>query len=230
MVLEALASPAEVRWVLVGEAYAGTEKGWEIVSRARERGADVQVVPDAEVVRLCATDAPRPVLATVKTPTPQPRPLVDGRYLVVDGVQTPGNLGTLLRSAWAFGLDGAVLGEGTVDPWNGKSIRASAGAVFRLPLLRLPAGFPPRPADGGPAPGLYYADAAGAPVESIAREAGPSPWQLVVGNEVRGVSPRYRKAGQGVAVPIAPDVDSLNAAVAGSLLMYVLARKPAAPR
>lgn len=230
MVLEALASPAEVRWILVGEAYAGTEKGWEVVSRGREQGADIQVVPDAEVVRLCSTDAPRPVLATAKTPPPKALPLDDGRYLVVDGVQTPGNLGTLLRSAWAFGLDGAVLGEGTVDPWNGKAIRASAGAVFRLPLLRPPAGFPPRPADGSPAPGLYYADAAGAPVESIARDAASSPWQLVVGNEARGVSARYREAGQGVAVPIAPHVDSLNAAVAGSLLMYALTRRPPDPR
>lgn len=230
MVLEALASPAEVRWVLVGETYAGTEKGWEIVSRGRERGTDVQVVSDAEVVRLCTTDAPRPVLATTKTPPPETRPLVHGRYLVVDGVQTPGNLGALLRSAWAFGLDGAVLGEGTVDPWNSKAIRASAGAVFRIRLLRPPAGFPPKSADGSPAPGLYYADPAGAPVESVAREAGSSPWQLVVGNEARGVSPRYREAGRGVAVPIAPGVDSLNAAVAGSLLMYVLTRTRAASR
>ena len=230
VVLEALASPAEVRWVLVGEAYAGTETGWEIVRRGRERGADVQVVPDAEVLRLCETDAPRPVLAVAETPPPDPRPLAKGRYLVVDGVQTPGNLGTLLRSAWAFGLDGAALGEGTVDPWNGKSIRASAGAVFRFPLFGTPAGFPERPAPCGPAPGLYYADAGGMPVESVVREANPRQWRLVVGNELRGVSPRYREAGQGVAVPVAPEVDSLNVAVAGSVLMYALTRTPPASR
>lgn len=229
VIAEALRSPAEIVWAAIGEEYAGTPEGWEIASRARERGATAVLAPDAEVRELCATDSPRPALAIVKTPPLQPRPLFPGRYLVADGVQAPGNLGTLVRSAWAFGLDGVAIGEGTVDPWNPKVVRASAGGVFRVPLLGVPPDFPAEEESelAGPR-SLLYADPSGAPLDSpgtLGPTKPPSPnWALVVGNEARGVSERYRQFGRATAVPLAPGVDSLNVAVAGSILMYILSQ------
>lgn len=263
VIAEALRSPAEIVWAAIGEEYAGTPEGWEIASRARERGATAVLAPDAEVRELCATDSPRPALAIVKTPPLQPRPLFPGRYLVADGVQAPGNLGTLVRSAWAFGLDGVAIGEGTVDPWNPKVVRASAGGVFRVPLLGVPPDFPAEEESKMAEPrSLLYADPSGAPLDwtdtpleasvpsdstaapldstaappdstaalldstgalGPAKSPGPN-WALVVGNEVRGVSERYRRFGRATAVPLAPGVDSLNVAVAGSILMYVLSQ------
>lgn len=225
VIAEALRSPVEVAWTAIGEEYAGTPEGWEIASLGRDRGVTTVLAPDDEVAGVCATDSPRPALAVVKTPPLEPRPLFPGRYLVADGVQGPGNLGTLVRSAWAFGLDGVAIGQGTVDPWNPKAVRASAGGVFRVPLLGVPRGFP----TGGESvstapPRLLYADPTGVPPipAGVPADAPRDSWVLVVGNEVRGVSERYRRSGRAVAVPLAPGVDSLNVAVAGSILMHIL--------
>jgi len=208
--------------VLVGEEYGDRERGRAIVSAARVRGVEAGIATDSEVRDLCATDAPQPVIACVRPPPLESRELERGRYLMAQGVQIPGNLGTLVRSAWAFGLDGVVVGKGTVDPWNPKVVRASAGAVFHLPLLGEPAG--PDGSDGGGEAGgavrlnVLCADAAGEPLDEV-EEARARDWLLVVGNEGSGISPLLAHGGRSVAVPLVPGVDSLNVAVAGSILM-----------
>ena len=224
VILEALRSPVKVRWVLVGEEYAAGERGREIVGACRERRVEAGYASDRDVRELCATDAPQPVLACVRPPPLESRPLHRGRYLMARGVQIPGNLGTLIRSAWAFGLDGVVIGAGTVDPWNAKVVRASAGAVFHLPLIEEPAGLDGSgdgaAGEGTPHLNLLCADAAGVPVEAAA-EARARDWVLVVGNEGSGIEPPL---GRAVAVRMADGVDSLNVAMAGSILMYALTR------
>lgn len=217
VILEALGSPVEVRWVLVGEEYGGSELGGAIVAGCGERGVEVQFAPDGEVRELCSTEAPRAAVACVKPPPLESRSLERGRYLMARGVQMPGNLGTLIRSAWAFGLDGVVIGAGTVDPWNPKVVRGSAGGVFHVPLLGERGG-----SDGiGAGPILLCADAAGEPAEDVAGE-GLRDWVLVVGNEGSGVAVPLRAQARAVAVPLVEGVDSLNVAVAGSILMYAL--------
>ena len=218
VILEALRSPVEVRWVLVGEEYGVGDDGRAIVAACEGRGVEVVFAPDSEVRDLCSTDAPRPVLACVRPPPLESRPLDRGRYLMTLGVQMPGNLGTLIRSAWAFGLDGVVIGAGTVDPWNAKVVRASAGAVFHLPLAGEPVGEDPARLN------LLCADAAGVPVEAV-EEARARDWVLVVGNEGSGIGSRLGSLGRAVAVPLADGVDSLNVAMAGSILMYELTRR-----
>ncbi len=229
VILEALRSAVQVRWVLVGEEYGAGERGMAIVAGCRERGVEVGFAPDAEVRELCSTEAPQAVAACVKPPPLESRSLERGRYLMARGVQMPGNLGTLIRSAWAFGLDGVVVGGGTVDPWNPKVVRASAGGVFHLPLIVEPAGLVELAGGGDPAtgevprPSLLCADASGEPVHDVAG-AGLRDWVLVVGNEGGGVAPPLRWRARAVAVPLVRGVDSLNVAVAGSILMYALVR------
>ncbi len=241
VILEALRSAVEVRWVLVGEEYAGTERGMAIAAGCGECGVEVGVAPDGEVRALCSTEAPRAALACVRPPPLVVRSLERGRYLMARGVQMPGNLGTLIRSAWAFGLDGVVVGRGTVDPWNPKVVRGSAGGVFHVPLIGEREGFvacgsrtdaagvrgrgdEPGASDGrgaGSGPNLLCADASGEPVEVVAAE-GPRDWVLVVGNEGGGISPPLAPWARAVAVPVVRGVDSLNVGVAGSILMYAL--------
>ena len=242
VIMEAMRSPVEVRWVLVGEEYGAGGRGRTVAAACRERGIEIVRAADREVTDLCATDAPRAALACVRPPPLEARSLGRGRYLMALGVQIPGNLGTLIRSAWAFGLDGVVIGAGTVDPWNAKAVRASAGAVFHLPLIEEPVGVFGGGGDGegegdaGPnllcadaGPNLLCADAAGDPVEAVAG-AGAADWLLVVGNEGSGVGSACGDRGRAVAVPVADGVDSLNVAVAGSILMYALTRPGAGPR
>ena len=227
LVGEALMSPVAVRWVLVGEEYGAGERGRAIVARCGDVGVEVGVAPDDEVSGLCSTDAPQPVVTCVRLPPLESRSLERGRYLLARGVQMPGNLGTLIRSAWAFGLDGVGIGAGTVDPWNPKVVRASAGAVFHLPLIGEPAGLGEK-GEGGEVGGagrlnILRADASGEPPEAV-EEARARDWVLVVGNEGSGISPPLGRVGRAVAVPLAEGVDSLNVAVAGSILMYALMR------
>ncbi|MYI45855.1 MAG: RNA methyltransferase [Gemmatimonadetes bacterium] len=218
VIQEALRSAVEVRWVIVGEEYGIEESGGAIVAACGERGVEVLHAADSEVRDLCTTDAPRPVLACVRPPPLESRMLRRGRYLMALGVQMPGNLGTLIRSAWAFGLDGVVIGEGTVDPWNAKVVRASAGAVFHLPLVDEPEG------EAAARLNLLCADAAAAPVAAV-EEARARDWVLVVGNEGSGIASAFGDLGRAVAVPLAEGVESLNVAMAGSILMYELTRR-----
>ena len=219
VVLEALRSPLAVRWTLMGEEYAGgTESGQRVLAACRERGVEVQTASDREVTGLASTERPQPVIACVAAPVPEPRPLDRGRYLMAMGVQIPGNLGTLIRSAWGFGLDGIVIGTGTVDPWNHKVVRASAGGVFHLRMIG-------GPGSAGALQGvnLLCAAAAGEPPGGPGRDI-PRDWVLALGNETGGLPARLLRRARAIGIPMAAGVDSLNVAVAGSILMYLLAR------
>jgi TrmH family RNA methyltransferase len=147
--------------------------------------------------------------------------------MVVVGLQDPGNLGTILRSAEAFGSAGVVLGEGTVSPFNSKVIRASAGSIFRLPVLLSK--------NNGGVEGItakFRTQAVrmiatsshkGTPLDQ-ARLTGPS--AVFIGSEGSGL-PRNLMAqvDELVAIPHSPQVESLNAGVAGSIVLYEAARQ-----
>ena len=192
-------------------------------------GVEVVPVPSVTLAELADTEHPQGVLAVVEEPlatlegwrdavpygaAPGPSPL-----LVLDRIQDPGNAGTLIRSAAAFGSPGVVALDGTVDPWNPKVVRASAGEAFRIPVVRstwedfdawrrsldLP---------------LLVADASGEDVRDF--QAHP-PQILLVGNEGAGPRPEALAAsGTILALPLAPGVESLNAAMAGSILLWAL--------
>ena len=147
--------------------------------------------------------------------------------IVLAGLQDPGNLGTILRSAEAFGATGVVSLPGTVSAWNPKAVRASAGSVFRVPLLavryrrvhsalarRRPWQFLPRSrtAPSRPTP------------SDLAR-----PVALIIGNEGNGVPGALAaRADSTITIPFPGPVESLNAAVAASVLLYEAARQRAA--
>jgi len=150
-----------------------------------------------------------------------------GPAVVVVGLQDPGNLGTILRSAEAFGSAGVVLGEGTVSPFNSKVIRASAGSLFRLPVvLAVSAGGWEDASWKLRAQGLRLIATSshkGTPLDQ-ARLDGPS--AVFIGSEGSGL-PRnlIGQLDELVAIPHTPQVESLNAGVAGSIVLYEAARQ-----
>ena len=141
------------------------------------------------------------------------------RLLLVDGVQDPGNLGTLIRSALAFGFDGLVLSENTVDIYNEKVIRATQGAIFALPIIRRDLA-------------LYVEELQAAGVQVYAAtlnsEAKPlnalltvDKMAFIVGNEGAGVrADLVATCENSVEIEMASNVESLNVGIAGSILMY----------
>jgi TrmH family RNA methyltransferase len=143
------------------------------------------------------------------------------RLLVLDAVQDPGNVGTILRTAAALGADATVALPGTVDLWNAKVIRSSMGANFHhhclhLQLAELEAFLK---AENIP---LWGADAGGKPIADI---VAPSRLALAVGNEGAGLSSSVReRVAQMVSLPISASVESLNVAVAAGILLYQLSK------
>lgn len=219
----ALDAGAGARFAVVSTRLSGTQAGAELLARLERAGVEVERVEDAELGALSDTEEAQGVLLVCGEPAGEPDAIArGGRYLVLDAVQDPGNVGTLVRAAVAFGLDGVVALEGTADPWGAKAVRASAGMAFRIPVL-LVAADPALARLVEVAVPLLVADAAGGdPGEWSGRPGG---FALAVGNEGSGVRDELRAAAAAeVGVPMAGGIDSLNAGVAGSLLLYLLTR------
>jgi len=135
-----------------------------------------------------------------------------GRYVYLDALQDPGNVGTIVRTAAAFALDGVVVGRGTADPFAPKAARSAAGAVFRVPVIRdcVVESIAGRP--------LVVADMAGTPLRDFGRQES---FVLAIGNEGAGVSGELLDACFArVSVPMAGGTESLNAAVAAGIILY----------
>jgi TrmH family RNA methyltransferase len=144
--------------------------------------------------------------------------------LIADRIHDPGNLGTLVRSAQAFGFDCVVTTTDTAEIINPKTMRASMGGVFALPVVENIAGHELLALLQQNSYTVYCADTKGKPVDDSLRTE--ERIALVVGSEAEGVSEVFRgDAQKRLWIPIMPSTDSLNAAVAGSILMYMFFRK-----
>lgn len=181
-------------------------------------------VPEGLLSWLSDTEQPQGILFTCKTQQLSlPEDIAGGRFLVLDGLQDPGNVGTIWRTADALGADGLFLLPGCADPWNGKVLRATMGACFRLPLweteqepllARLRALAIP----------LY---AAGLTQEAV--EIGSVPLgraAVTIGSEGRGVSHQLLAACDGiVTIPMRARCESLNAAAAATVVLWEMSRQ-----
>jgi len=202
----------------------------QIVERATSVGVPIHAVRGRELAGLADTRTPQGVIGVIEIPPPPPEPLAEpGLWLFLDGVQDPGNVGTLLRAADAFGARGAITTEGTADLWGGKVIRAGQGAHLRLALLAH--GFPgvdaasflaALRAAGGE---LWTAESGGDPI--YAAPAPPERVVVALGSEAHGLRPAtLAAADRRVSVPQRGSADSLNVAMAGTVLLSWMACGP----
>jgi RNA methyltransferase, TrmH family len=213
-----------LRSALVAPSLEDTERGSRLAGRLRERVPTLTVTA-GELAAVAQTETPQGVVVVAELPhhtldgvVPAARSLV----VVLDAVQDPGNFGTIVRSAEAFGAACVIALPGTVDPWNPKVIRAAMGSSFRLPVvgsdLSACAAWL-----GAHAFRILGADVAGRAVEAIDR--GPRE-ALVLGNEGAGLREEVKLLlDEVVAVPIRGRAESLNVGVAAGILLYLLARK-----
>jgi TrmH family RNA methyltransferase len=221
---EALAAGAEVAFACVSPRLNDVGGGPGLVEALHGAGVEVVSLGDDELVRLADTEHPQGVLLVCREPVSDVRALeAGGRYLVLDAIQDPGNVGTLIRAAVAFDLDAVLVLDGTADPWSPKAVRASAGLLFRLPIhcleaepaveLVLTAGID-----------LLVAAAEGTDIRQVSPAGG---WALAVGNEGAGVRDELRSACRHtVAVRMPGPAESLNAGIAGAILLHALSGAP----
>lgn len=219
---ELLASPLRVRGVLAGDALGETPRGAALLAACAARDVEVQRVSDEDFASAADTEQPQGVLAVAECPVNSLESVklpATGRLLVLDGIQDPGNVGTLLRTASALGCAATLVLPGTVDPWNAKVVRSAVGLQFSHPTISC------TPEEmltflGGHDITLWGADAAGSPLGSL---AAPARLALAVGNEGNGLTAPVRAACAGmVSIPMAVDAESLNVAVAAGILLHVL--------
>ena len=209
---EAVRSDVRIRAIVVAES-----------ARVELPVTDARVVYVADSVfsGLSSTEAPQGVLALIQPPSWRFADLVRQQALLVvlDGIQDPGNAGAILRAAEAFGATGAVFLKGSVNPYNPKALRASAGSVFRLPLV---AGVTNEELfEQAPMP-LF---AAAPRAKTLLADADlAQACALVIGSEGRGVSEAVTGRATGVRIPT-QQVESLNAAVAAGILLYEARRQ-----
>lgn len=221
VVEELLASPTVPRLALISSSLEDTDRGRALETALRDR-VDVRSLGVGELNELSPTRTNQGVLVIAEIPATRLETVPTGpsAVVVMDGVQDPGNVGTLVRTAAAFGFDAVVSLPGTVDAWNPKSVRASAGGVFRLPVVPMDVA---ALMDWLEANGhmLLGADAEGQPLP----ERIPERVALAVGNEGAGLGEGVRDRCDGtVAVPMRRGAESLNVAVAAGILMHELTR------
>jgi TrmH family RNA methyltransferase len=216
-------SPLVIRGVLVAEDTETDPRRQALLERLVERGAPVLRVSLDEFASAADTEHPQGVLALAEIPRRAPEDLpTPRRVLLLDAVQDPGNVGTIVRTAAALGVDVTIPLPGTVDVWNAKVVRSAMGAVFTHPVLPLAWDEALRWLRAREVP-IWAADAMGAPVPVAAADR-PARMALVVANEGAGLSPHVAEAAARlVAIPMAPGAESLNVAVAAGILLYVLA-------
>ncbi len=204
-----------VRWgVTLRELYLAEGLERSPVAAAAER---TFLVAEPVLQAIAPTRHPQGILALVDEPAASewiPR----GVVALLEGVQDPGNVGAVVRSAAGLGLDAVVLSPGCADPWHPAAVRGSAGAVFRLPLVR---------------------DAAPSVIAARVKKAGGSVWAaglegrdvrtwrprrpvlVMLGSEGAGLTPEtFDLADELVSIPLSRDVESLNVAVAAGILLW----------
>jgi len=240
LVADALAARATVRAVLAADDVAEGPVA-PLLAEARLRGIAVEVCGRKAFQEFADTDSPSGVLAVVEW---APAALADVRLpdgaavvLVLDAVQDPGNVGTMIRSAFALGADLTVALDGSADLGNAKTLRAAMGAVFRHPVAHAHAAeclaflaarqvvLWAATMDGEPigrsAAAAGRATTAPEQAAAASAEAVPSRLALAVGNEGGGLRPELlARAARRVAVPMRQSAESLNAAVAAGILLF----------
>jgi RNA methyltransferase, TrmH family len=226
LVAEAAGIGAPIRSVFLCPAMLGDVER-DVRARFEHLSPAPRVVAvDPAVLRLLAnTETPQGVVAVVALPARELPPLDPRRalLLVLDGLRDPGNVGTLLRAGAAAGCDAVVTTFGSADAYAPKVVRAAMGAHFRLPVVADVAWDWLGPALA-PLPATFGADAAASRAyDAIDWTAGAA---VIVGHEDHGLSEEARRWCRGmIAIPMARGVESLNAAVSGSIILFEAVRQ-----
>jgi TrmH family RNA methyltransferase len=219
---ELLRSGLTVRGALLAPQLATAPRGQTLRGALDEARIEVAEVSEKDFDSAAETESPQGVIAIAEIPARSLDTLETPamcRLLLLDGVQDPGNVGTILRTAAALGATATIALPGTVDLWNAKVIRGSMGAQFQHPAFH-----------AATDDVLSFLEqrrielwATGAGGNLISKHSAPARLAIALGNEGAGISQAVReRARQSVSIPISSGVESLNVAVATGIILYEL--------
>ncbi len=224
--LRAVDAGIELEEVFVCRSLCRTELGHTVLERLARTRSQWHDVTAAVFARLAFGDRAEGVLGVVR---PRPRSLADlpvpqhGLVAVLEGVEKPGNLGAVLRSADAAGVTAVVSADGRTDLFNPAAIRASLGTIFQIPVCEAPAA---EVLDWIQARSLRLVAAVPAAAVSHWEVDFTRPTAVVFGSEATGISPRWlRHAATAMTIPMRGAADSLNVAAAAAVVFYEALRQ-----
>ena len=217
LVEEAVNSNWEFRFVLYDESLK--DRGRSHVERLKSGDVDVEEVSQSLMKSLSDTETPQGILAVIND-SQLPIPNSPSFILIPDQIRDPGNLGTLLRTAAATGVQAVLLPPETTDAFAPKAVRSGMGAHFRLPIHEMAWDEIQEQTKNLQ---IYLADMDGKPCWETDLS---QPLALIIGSEAEGASEDARKlSNEKISIPMAGNVESLNAAVAGAVLMFEIVRQ-----
>lgn len=207
---------------VVTDGREGTGRKERLLEGLASKGAEILEVTREVYRTLSDTVSPQGVLAVVDEPVWKESDLLTGKgpVVIVDRLRDPGNLGTIMRTSLAAGAIGLLVTPETVDPGNPKAIRASAGAAFRLPIIKT----------SGPGEALDFLKM---PIYVTAGEGGRPPWEfsldkpfaLLLGQEAEGVDEGWTGLAAGrISIPMKEGVESLNVAAVAAVVLFEAVR------
>jgi TrmH family RNA methyltransferase len=212
---------------IASDRFFSQQRSGDLVEVMEKQAVAGYQVPDSLMRKLSNTETPQGLLAVFSTPLHDLSELLQkpaGFWLVLDRIQDPGNLGTLIRSAEGAGVTGVLLTHGTTDPYSPKALRAATGAALHLPVIEL----------SEAASDCRVLKEAGMSLMGAALEEGISyhqavyrlPLALIIGNEANGIAEAIlERTDQRVTIPMKGRLQSLNAAIAGSILLFHITEK-----
>ncbi len=215
---------------LLGEAIRAKVTVGAVVATPRaasqlDTESPIHLIDEATLRQISTVENSQGVVALLRFEESSLEKTLEGNALVMvlDGIQDPGNAGTIVRSAEAFGASGVVFLKGTVNPWNPKALRASAGSLLRVPFV-ISEWEPFLAAAGSHHISLYAAHPRG--IKRIDEVPFAGPCAFLIGNEGRGIPADHERHATPIRIPT-EGVESLNAALAAGILLYEARRQRA---
>lgn len=178
------------------------------------------VIPDSLFSKISDTVTPQGLLCVCEIPTNNNKPLSNGKYVALENLQDPSNLGAISRTAEALGISGIVI-QGGCDPYSPKSLRASMGALLRIPIYQTEDMFDLFSKCGV----KTYAAVVGIEAEKLGDVKFEEGSAVLIGNEANGLSNEaIKKCDTKITIPMSGNAESLNAAVAASIIMWEICK------
>ncbi|SFH58718.1 RNA methyltransferase, TrmH family [Tindallia magadiensis] len=220
---DALKNPSSIECVFYEEKIKCSTDGKSLIQRLEDEKINTLHVTEVVMKKIADTSTPQGIVAIVSMPVHEVKQVLENSayVLILDAIQDPGNMGTLIRSADAAGFDAVVLTAGCTDPYSSKCIRAATGAMLFLPVVEAPS-FREI---------LSIMEAQEYQILGAALQNGipytqvnyRTPTALIIGNESKGIRPDIlTEVHQTVTIPMLGKTQSVNAAIAGSILMFHL--------
>lgn len=228
IVSECIKYKGDIEYIIYSEDLLNIQGGSDLLEKVSQEGYTVYQVPSQLFNKLARTESPQGVLAVVnmKKMTLNDLELKDRDnlfFVILDRIQDPGNMGTIIRTAESANADAVIITKGSVDPYNSKTLRATMGAIFHLPIIQCPddewLGYLKRNQVTLIAADLdtdkTYIDI------DYNKNIG-----IIIGNEANGIDPQIlENVDERVIIPILGKIESLNASVAAGILIYKAAEE-----